>query len=165
MSQPTIEKRVAVLEGRLENIESSMVRIEKYAEQASARREFNLAHLGVIIAIILGVGGVGVSYINTVVRPLDQKAATSETDRHKINDSLDKLEQGQADLLTEVKSNQSALNAKLIEIETQFASADQMRNANQANNMRFIALLWEKTYGTRFPSEIQYYPSISQHDR
>lgn len=53
-------------------------------------------------------------------------------------------------------------NAALVEVETQFCAADIMRNLNQANDSRFLSLLWQKAFidGTRLPTDNAYYPVI-----
>ena len=57
-------------------------------------------------------------------------------------------------------SKLNTLEVKLSEIETQFKAADDYRNMNLASNQRYISLLWQKTYGESFPTEI-YFPEIS----
>lgn len=54
------------------------------------------------------------------------------------------------------------MNERLSEIETQFRAADEYRNINLANQMRWVALLWQKTYGEPLPGEV-YFPAISKH--
>jgi hypothetical protein len=46
------------------------------------------------------------------------------------------------------------------EIETQFCSQDIVRNLMHAGDMRNISLLWEKVFGTRYPTDNAYYPTI-----
>jgi hypothetical protein len=46
------------------------------------------------------------------------------------------------------------------ETETQFCAADIVRNLMHANDMRTISLLWLKQYGTPFPTDNAYYPTI-----
>lgn len=50
----------------------------------------------------------------------------------------------------------------LIEVETQFRSADQTRNIMHANDMRVEAMLWKKTFGVEYPTANAYYPTIAQ---
>ena len=54
------------------------------------------------------------------------------------------------------------LDERTVEQESQFRSADQYHNVQWANTLRYISLLWERTYGQKFPSEVQYYPQIAQ---
>ena len=48
----------------------------------------------------------------------------------------------------------------LNEIETQFCGNDIVRNKNQAEVQRILALLWTKSYGTTYPTDNAYYPTI-----
>lgn len=59
-------------------------------------------------------------------------------------------------------ANEALLNAKLVEIETQFRAEDQMRNVQWADQRRLMALLWQKEFGAPYPSEIQFYPSVAK---
>lgn len=52
--------------------------------------------------------------------------------------------------------------SSLIEIETQFRSADQTRNIMHANDLRVNAMLWKKTFGVEYPTDNAYYPTIAQ---
>lgn len=81
----------------------------------------------------------------------------SEKDRAKLNLNAIKVE----DHLAKLETDNQVLTARLTEIETQKRGDSQARNIQFANTLRFESLLWEKTFGTRFPSEIQYYPDIS----
>lgn len=156
--QRTLDSRVTAVEGRLLSIEGSLQKIEKHLEQDSNKGRLNLTHVGVIVAILLGVGGVGVSYIGQVVRPLEQKAAESSQDRLELR----KLAYDNQSGINELKAADKEFAAKAQEIETQFRGEDQYRNVQQANNLRYIALLWQRTYGEHFPDAIQFYPQITQ---
>lgn len=50
----------------------------------------------------------------------------------------------------------------LIEVETQFRSADQTRNIMHANDMRMQAMLWRKAFNVEYPTDNAYYPTIAQ---
>lgn len=56
----------------------------------------------------------------------------------------------------------NTLETKLEEIETQFHSADEVRNIQYASTLRFTSLLWTKSYGEPFPSEV-YFPHVTKH--
>src|SRR5438552_463748 len=54
----------------------------------------------------------------------------------------------------------------LNEIETQFCAEDTVRNLMHAGDMRNFALVWEKTFGTIYPTANAYYPNIcNRHSR
>lgn len=63
---------------------------------------------------------------------------------------------------TERAAFEAEMRTRLIEIETQFRAEDQARNIQWANMNRTQTILWEKTFGTRYPSDIQFYPQISK---
>lgn len=46
------------------------------------------------------------------------------------------------------------------EIETQFCAQDIVRNLMHANDLRTVSLLWEKTFGVKYPTDNTYYPTI-----
>lgn len=67
-----------------------------------------------------------------------------------------------AALKAAVAANEALLSARLIEVETQFRTEDQMRNVQWAEQRRILALLWEKEFGSRYPTEVQFYPSVAK---
>jgi hypothetical protein len=70
-----------------------------------------------------------------------------------------------ASLETEISAQRveiTTLQAKNVEIETQFRGADQARNLMHANDLRVQAMLWRKTFGIEYPIENSYYPTIAQ---
>jgi len=46
------------------------------------------------------------------------------------------------------------------EVETQFCANDIVRNLMHANEQRELAILWEKVYGSKYPTDNAYYPNI-----
>lgn len=88
--------------------------------------------------------------------------ATSHKDREDLNLKSAKLEQQAAEFRSDVRADISRLSAGLVEVETQFRSEDQIRNVQWADMRRTFALLWEKVFGTRYPSDVSFYPSIAQ---
>lgn len=81
----------------------------------------------------------------------------SEKDREKLNEAAVRRDEH----LGRLDAEDQVLSAKLVEVETQFKAADQSRNVQFANQLRWDSLLWEKAFGTRFPSEVAFYPNIS----
>lgn len=57
------------------------------------------------------------------------------------------------DRLTKIEVSQN-------EIETQFCAQDIVRNLMHANDMRQLSQLWEKQFGTRYPTDNAFYPTI-----
>lgn len=60
----------------------------------------------------------------------------------------------------EISSTRQA--AALTEIETQFRAEDETRNMMHLYDLRQIALLWEKVFGQRFPTDANYFPDIGK---
>lgn len=52
------------------------------------------------------------------------------------------------------------LEVALNEIETQFCAQDIVRNLMHANDQRQVSILWEKSFGTKWPTDNSYYPTI-----
>jgi hypothetical protein len=46
------------------------------------------------------------------------------------------------------------------EIETQFCAQDIVRNLMHANDLRNLSVLWEKQFGSPYPTNNAYYPMI-----
>ena len=46
------------------------------------------------------------------------------------------------------------------EIETQFCAQDIVRNLMHATDMRNLSILWEKEFGSAYPTNNAYYPTI-----
>lgn len=55
-----------------------------------------------------------------------------------------------------------SLCAALVETETQFRASDELRNLTHADDMRLHAMLWQKTFGSAYPTDNAYYPTIAQ---
>lgn len=66
---------------------------------------------------------------------------------------------------TKVAQNRTEIDvqtAKLAEVETQFRGEADARNVMHANDLRMQAILFEKTFHTRYPTDNAYYPSIAR---
>jgi hypothetical protein len=57
------------------------------------------------------------------------------------------------DRLTKIEVSQN-------EIETQFCAQDTVRNLMHATDLRNTSLLWEKTFGSKYPIDNAFYPTI-----
>jgi len=62
----------------------------------------------------------------------------------------------------QIENVKLTLELKSVEIETQFRAEDQMRNVQFATQQRMNAFLWEKAFGSRYPSDAIFYPAISK---
>lgn len=52
--------------------------------------------------------------------------------------------------------------SSLVEVETQFRGADQVRDLMHLGDLRTSALLWRKVYGTDYPIGTPYLPTIAR---
>jgi hypothetical protein len=68
---------------------------------------------------------------------------------YKIDERLAVLD----DRLTKIEVAQN-------EVETQFCASDIVRNLMHANDQRTSAVMWEKVFGTKYPTDNSYYPTI-----
>lgn len=99
------------------------------------------------------------------IEPLKDKVSKLEADGAYYNSQIGSLITISDKQSGKVESNNiqiATIDAKLVEVETQFRSDDQSHNIQWANVLRYISLLWKKAYGTDFPSAIQYYPEIAR---
>jgi hypothetical protein len=56
----------------------------------------------------------------------------------------------------------AGMMADLCEVETQFRADDQTRNLMHANEMRIDSMLWKRAFGSEYPTDNAYYPTIAQ---
>lgn len=90
--------------------------------------------------------------------------SASRVDRGQINDRVSKLENEMSGEIAERRSQNADTKTSLREVETQFCAADQTRNLMHAYDMRVEALLWEKSFASRLPTDNAYYPTICNPD-
>jgi hypothetical protein len=90
-----------------------------------------------------------------------QAAAASVSDREQLNSRLRQLEAMVPSNAAERRSQYSVMQAKLVEIETQFCASDIVRNLMHAHDMRVTSLMWSKVYpGDKLPTDNAYYPQV-----
>lgn len=154
---------LVVSQGRLESDVRQI--LDKIGATGRTNWALILSAIGVVMAIFLpsiGALAMFVSFsIANATSPLESKADVSERDRGELHsgvahlgDRLDRIE-------VELKASEAKWTEKQTEQESQFRSADQVRNLQHITSMRYVALLWEKIYGARFP-EFMFNPSIAQ---
>jgi len=124
-----------------------------------------LSAMGVALTIFtLATGGLFYfmkSEITNQVTPVSIKAASSEMDRHKLNDQVGEIGSRQAKNEKDVSNIQSSLKDQLVEVESQFRAVGQMQNMRHANNQQLFGLLWKKVYGEELPMS-SFYPDMSR---
>ena len=84
----------------------------------------------------------------------------SSTDRTQLNEKVRLLQEGLASEIAQRRESASAFRVSLAEIETQFCASDSTRNLMHANDLRNIAVLWEKEFDRPYPITNAYYPTI-----
>jgi hypothetical protein len=151
-------ERISRVEGQVAYISVTMEKMDKKLDAIASGGKLTLGNVVSICLCIIALGGVLVGYVSLATRPLSEAAQVSIKDRDAMHQAIsissDKISNGER--------RDEKFDSSLTEIETQFRAADQVRNIQFANQLRYDALLWERIFGTRFPSDIQYYPSISQ---
>lgn len=60
----------------------------------------------------------------------------------------------------QLEDRQTKTEVAANEIETQFCAMDIVRNLMHANDLRNTSLLWQKTFGTEYPIDNAFYPTI-----
>jgi transcriptional regulator of met regulon len=59
------------------------------------------------------------------------------------------------------RTNLSVLDARMVEIETQFCARDIISNLMHANDLRMLSMLWKKTFdGSTYPTDNTFYPKV-----
>lgn len=101
------------------------------------------------------------SEIANQVLPVAMKSASSETDRHKLNDQLREIDSRQVKNEKDVSNIQSSLRDQLVEVESQFRAVGQMQNMRHATNQQLFGLLWKQVYGEHLPMS-SFYPDMSR---
>ncbi len=120
--------------------------------------------------------------IETEANLSTQADSTSRLDRTQLNERVRQLEgvvpplsavtsdvgnlkaqyQRVVERLLELRTQVGQQQAALVEIETQFCGSDNMRNQIHAYDVRFTALLWQKVFDTRLPTDNAFYAQIGK---
>jgi hypothetical protein len=116
--------------------------------------------IGVMLVVIAGSWALVGLRVDSALAPLQLELRTGEADRSGMHTFVASLN----DRLGETRTSVANQKAALAEIETQFCSSDIVRNLMHANDMRAIALLWQKTFeGSAIPTNNAYYPMVCHH--
>lgn len=154
---------LVVSQGRLENDVRQI--LDKIGATGRTNWALIFAAISVVVAIVLptvGALALFVSFsIQTATGPLESKAEISDRDRGELHSNIGHLGDRLDKIEVELKASEAKWTEKQTEQESQFRSADQVRNLQHITSMRYVALLWEKIYGARFP-EFMFNPSIAQ---
>lgn len=101
--------------------------------------------------------GVGVILLGSMMT-LYVQVNTAYTTANELQARVDRL----SAQVTDDRSRLAIVCADLVEVETQFRASDQVRNLMQANNLRIESILWQKEFGSPYPAENPYLPTIAQ---
>jgi hypothetical protein len=90
-----------------------------------------------------------------------QADAISRADRAQLNERIRALETSLAVNLGERRAQFGIIQARLVEVETQFCGNDVVRNLMHANDLRVLAILWHKAFpDSTLPTDNAFYPKI-----
>ena len=62
--------------------------------------------------------------------------------------------------INSLQNSVTAIQRDLNEVETQFCEADHLRNLMHANDLRWFAMLFDKSFGAKLPTDNTYYPIV-----
>ncbi len=99
-------------------------------------------------AILIGSLG-GMFYVAFITKSNADAIITLERTIHDQSDKISSLQ----DRLTKIEVSQN-------EVETQFCGMDTVRNLIHASDLRISSLLWEKVFGTKYPTDNAFYPVL-----
>lgn len=153
MTEVSESERLTKLESDFASFKAALSRIEQYIERSGAQGKFTLAHLGVIVAILLAIGGIGVSYVNTIISPLQDKSATSITDRDAMR-MQQAINTEKVAILSKVDGQTME---QLKEVETQVKGVYDIANLREAHNKEIIAIMWQQLNEKPYPS-VPFFP-------
>lgn len=163
MNSESTSERLCAIEAKQDTQDARLARIEVAVEKIATRSQFGIGHVSVIITLLLALASVGTAYIQTVVGPIQRSVSLFSEDKRELQEAIKRVDEIADNTQSEMQSLKAYYDTTLKEIETQFNASDQVHNLQHATAIRNIAMLWEKSFGSHFPSEVQYYPNISQH--
>jgi hypothetical protein len=168
MKDSDLTSRVTRVEGQIESLTGLTTRLAHSTEILSDR----VGQLGrpnistmlsggaLLCSAIVGLYAFTVLRIQTAIAPLESRAEVSIRDRQEIRESMERIQEQLNAVDARDQAGSARVGSDLKEIETQFAKDNEIRNVQFANNLRWTALIWQRLYGERFPSEIQFYPTV-----
>jgi hypothetical protein len=112
--------------------------------------------VSIVVVISIAAAGIVVQF-----GALSQQIVDLQSANHEINDRV----RANEERIAALGSSAVSINMSLKEVETQFCASDIVRNLMHANDLREVSLLWQKIFGTPYPTDNAYYPSIcNRHD-
>jgi hypothetical protein len=112
-----------------------------------------------------------ISHINSQIDIVQQQTAASTradaisvTDRDETRLRVTKLEDNLPTVAASLQAETASIKNSLLEVETQFCSADQTRNL-MIEHMTFdVGVLWQEHFKNPLPAGNTYYPTICRRD-
>jgi 3-phenylpropionate/cinnamic acid dioxygenase small subunit len=102
-----------------------------------------------------------VHVIETRTAASGEADAASRIDRAQLNSRVHDIEANVSVTLAERRQQYAVMEARLVEVETQFCASDIVRNLMHATDMRLVSMLWRKTFpDTALPTDNSYYPMV-----
>jgi hypothetical protein len=104
-----------------------------------------------------GVALERITALNTLATSSTAADAASRADREQLNSRVRVVESSAAQRRTDL----SVLDARMVEIETQFCARDNIANLMHAFDLRLFAMMWAKTFpGSVYPTDNAFYPKV-----
>lgn len=156
-----VESDIATLKGSVANIQETLRTMN--GKLSDIGKPNGMLIIG-LLTVVLSVGGMAAgtllyvtkSEITNQVTPVALKAASSETDRHRLNDQVYR----NVSDIAEVKQMVMIERERGVERETQNRALAQFSNMRQSQNMQLFGVLWNKVYGQPLPTTT-FHPDIS----
>lgn len=160
-----MESDIASLKGSVATIDSTLKLINsKLSEIGRPNFALWLTAAGVAVSVFaLATGGLFYfmkSEIGNQVMPVSLKAASSEIDRHRLNDQVYRNMADIARVEQTAMVNSISEKERGVERETQNRAMAQFANIRHEQYLRLFGLLWEKEYGQTLP-QVNFFPDIS----
>ncbi len=178
-----LEARLTKVEGAVTNIAVSVEglgrQMSNLATELTVQRKPNWTALGLVLAVITGLWALGTQPISQRVNMVEQNNAQltnslsqlganvavsavndaqSLTDRHKLNSQLERVIEGQATNRADI----AHLHMVSAEVETQIKAIENYAAIKAANDEQKFAIIFEKTFNQRYPSDSIHTPTIAQ---
>jgi hypothetical protein len=93
----------------------------------------------------------------TLTTAVEQQVAVNDELRRRVGALETAMYEGK---LGDHQLTVAKITRDLNEIETQFCSADNLRNVTEASHMRIVAVLWEKVFGAPYQISNAFYPKV-----
>lgn len=145
------------------DVRNDLTHLSQYINDSQASRNKDIS----ILMQNTEAGKVDRGQLNERIRNIEgqvasssQADANSKTDRSQLNDRVKGVESALGTELADRKSNEATLKSALVEVETQFCSADSIRNLSHASDLRIMSVLWQHANLGIYPTDNAFYPTV-----